>query len=372
MRGVWWAVCYCVSVVSAYRFIIVPGLGGSILYNQKSQKIWPPDMGFQLTDLSVQEYYHRHDLSSTGEIGNVNSIRIDNRAVYMLTKNTYYTKMIDVLSHQNDVHAFPYDFRFIHYQEYHQLLFAEYKKYIENEYKNSNEKFVFVAHSMGGLLLHHFLHFYVDKRWISKHVGKVYYINTPFGGCPMALFFLLDSIHKHVNSQNRDQLLFNNHVLWLMLNIQNIHLFGGLYVCLPITKDPLVRINRNWIYSKDIQSLFTNDWCAHTYRLSRTLFRKRTHTVDVPQTVVYSTGKNTTVFMDYDLDFAITGDGDGLVPVESLLYPQCWNKPPTFVHVPNQDHSNINSHMPLLDMICENRDSLEKPRKYKRPLWWFF
>jgi hypothetical protein len=24
-----------------------------------------------------------------------------------------------------------------------------------------------------------------------------------------------------------------------------------------------------------------------------------------------------------------------------------------------------------LDMICENRDSLEKPTKYKRPLWWF-
>ena len=372
MRGVWWALCYCVSLVSAYRFIIVPGLGGSILYNQKSQKIWPPEMGFQLTDLSVQEYYHRHDLSSTGEVGNVNSIRIDNRAVYMLTKNTYYTKMIDVLSRQNEVHAFPYDFRFVHYQEYHQLLFAEYKKYIENEYNKSNEKFVFVAHSMGGILLHHFLHFYVDKRWLSKYVGKVYYINTPFGGCPMALFFLLDSINKHVHSQNRDQLLFNNHVLWLMLNIQNIHLFGGLYVCLPITKDPLVRINKNWVYSKDIQSLFTNDWCAHTYRLSRTLFRKRTHTVDIPQTVVYSTGKNTTVFMDYDMDFAIMGDGDGLVPVESLLYPQCWNKPPTFVHVPNQDHSNINSHMPLLDMISENRDSLEKPKKYKKPLWWFF
>jgi hypothetical protein len=144
-----------------------------------------------------------------------------------------------------------------------------------------------------------------------------------------------------------------------------------LYVCLPITKDPLVRINRNWVYSKDIQGLFTNDWCAHTYRLSRTLFRKRTHTVDIPQTVVYSTGKNTTIFMDYDMDFTITGDGDGLVPVESLLYPQCWSKPPIFVHVPNQDHSNINSHKPLLDMICENRDSLEKPTKYKRPLWWF-
>lgn len=370
MRGTWWALCYCVSLVSAYRFIIVPGLGGSILYNQKSQKIWPPDMGFQPSDLSVQQYYHRHDLSTTGDIGNVESIRIDTRAVYMLTKNTYYTKMIDSLSKNNQVHAFPYDFRFIHYREYYEQLFFEYKKFIEKEY--NNEKFIFVAHSMGGLLLHQFLHFYVDKRWVSKYISKIYYINTPFGGCPTALFFLMDSIDKHLNKQNKDQLLFNNHVLWMMMNIQNIHLFGGLYVCLPITKDPLVRINRNWVYSKDIQNLFVDDWCAHTYRLSRTFFRKRTHGVDVPQTVVYSTGKNTTIFMDYDADFAMTGDGDGLVPVESLLYPQCWSKPPTFVHVPNQDHSNINSFKPLLEMIADNRDSLEKPTKYRRNKWWIF
>lgn len=373
MRGVWWVLYGCVvSLVSAYRFLIVPGLGGSILYNQKSQKIWPPEMGFQLADLSVQQCYHRHDLSSTGEIGSVDSIRIDNRAVYMLTKNTYYTKMINVLSRQNDVSALPYDFRFIHYPEYHELLFAEYKKYIEKEYETTREKFVIVAHSMGGLLVHHFLQFYADKRWTSKHVDKVYYINTPFGGCPTALFFLLDSINKHVHSQNRDQLLFNNHVLWIMMNIQNIHLFGGLYVCLPITKDPLMRIHRNWVYSKDIQGLFQDDWSAHTYRLSRTLFRKRTKTADVPQTVVYSTGKNTTVFMDYDTDTVILGDGDGLVPVDSLLYPQCWNKPPAFVHVPDQDHSNINNHMPLLEMIADNRDTLEKNSRLHKPNWWFF
>jgi len=370
MRGVWWALCYCVSIVSAYRFIIVPGLGGSILYNQKSHKIWPPEIGFQPSDLSVQHYYHRHDLSTTGEIGSVDSIRIDNRAVYMLTKNTYYTKMIDALSRHNEVNAFPYDFRFIHYREYYEQLFAEYKKFIENEYKN--EKFIFVAHSMGGLLIHHFLQFYVDKRWVSKYVSKIYYINTPFGGCPTALFFLMDSMDKHLNSQNKDQLLFNNHVLWMMLNIQNIHLFGGLYVCLPITKDPLVRINKNWVYSKDMQNIFVDDWCAHTYLLSRTFFRKREITIDVPQVVVYSTGKNTTIFMDYDADFAITGDGDGLVPIESLLYPQCWNKPPKFVNVPNMDHSNINSYAPILEMISENRDSIEKPKKLKRSGWWFF
>lgn len=372
MRRIWWALCYCsATFVNAYRFIIVPGLGGSILYNQKSQKIWPPDIGFQPSDLSVQHYYHRHDLSSTGEIGDIDSIRIDNRAVYMLTKNTYYTKMIEVLSRHSSVYAFPYDFRFIHYNEYYELLFTEYKKFIEKQYKDHNEKFVFVAHSMGGLLIHHFLQFHVDKRWLSKYVSKVYYINTPFGGCPSALFFLIDSINKQLNNQNKDQMLFNNHVFWLMLNIQNIHLFGGLYVCLPITKDPLARINNNWVYSKDIYSLLTDDWCAHTHRLSRTFFKKRSNTFDIPQTVVYSTGKNTTVFMDYDSDFNIMGDGDGLVPVESLLYPQCWDKPPTFVHVHNQDHSSINSYKPILEMISENRDSLEN-KGGKKPKWWLF
>lgn len=371
MHGLWWIFC-CFSVIHAYRFIIVPGLGGSILYNQKSQKIWPPEIGFQPTDLSIQNYYHRHDLSTTGEIGNTESIRIDNRAVYMLTKNTYYSKMIDSLSSnkKNTVNAFPYDFRFIQYQEYHEQLFHEYKRFIEREY-NNNEKFILVAHSMGGILMHHFLQFHVDKRWVSKYISKIYYINTPFGGCPMALFFLLDSINKQLNSQNKDQLLFNHHVLWLMLSIQNIYLFGGLYVCLPITKDPLLRLGQNWIYSKDIQNLLMDDWCTHTYRLSRCFFRRRDQSIDIPQVVVYSSGKNTTVFMDYDNDNVITGDGDGLVPIESLLYPQKWKKQPSFVHVPNQDHSSINNYPPVLDMISENRDTLEKPSTIRRP-WWMF
>lgn len=370
MRGVWWFLCSCATVVHAYRFIIIPGLGGSILYNQKSQKIWPPDISFQPVGLSVQNYYHRHDLSSTGEIGNIDSIRIDNRAVYMLTKNTYYSKMIDALStDSNTVNAFPYDFRFIQYPEYHDKLFLEYKKYIEKEFQY--EKVILVAHSMGGLLIKYFLSCVVDKTWVSKYIAKVYYINTPFGGCPMAVFFLLDSINKQLRNQPNYQFLFNNHILWMMLSIQNIYLFGGLYVCLPITKDPLLRLHQNWVYSKDIPTLFMDDdWCAHTYRLSRNFFRKRDKSLHIPEVIVYSSGKNTTVFMDYDNDSIMTGDGDGLVPIESLLYPQTWDKTPIFVHVPNQDHSNINSHSPVLDMIADNRDTLEKPSKKMR--WWMF
>lgn len=367
MRG--WIVCF-LPLVCAYRFIIVPGLGGSILYNQKSQKIWPPEIGFQPMDLSIQHYYHRHDLSTTGSIGDVDSIRIDNRAVYMLTKNTYYSKMIDVLSrNDNHVSAFPYDFRFIQYKEYHDLLFEEYKKYIEKEFKN--EKFILVAHSMGGLLMHHFLQFYVDKRWVNKHIGKIYYVNTPFGGCPTALFFLLDSIGKQVHNQNKDLLLFNNHVLWMMLSIHNIHLFGGLYVCLPMTKDPVARLHHRWIYPNDIASLFSDDWSSHTYRLSRLFFRNRVNSLlEIPQVVVYSTGKNTTVCMDYDNGYAMMGDGDGLVPTESLLFPQQWSRPPLFVNIPNQDHSSINTYMPVLEMLSENRDNLEKPSQRRR--WWLF
>jgi pimeloyl-ACP methyl ester carboxylesterase len=370
MRVALWVVV-ALPLSLAYRFIIIPGLGGSILYNQKSQKIWPPEIGFQPTDLSIQNYYHRHDLSTTGEIGNTDSIRIDNRAIYMLTKNTYYTKMIDTLSSRNNqVHAFPYDFRFIQFPEYHEKLFSEYKKFIERH--SRQEKFVLVAHSMGGLLIHHFLHFYVDKKWAAKHIAKVYYINTPFGGCPTALFFLWDSIEKQLNNRGRDQLLFNNYVLWLMLSIHNIHLFGGLYVCLPITKDPIMRVHRRWVYHKDIHHLLTDDWCAHTYRLTRPFFRKRESSPhDIHQVVVYSSGRNTTVCMDYDNEYAIQGDGDGLVPIESLLHPQLWKKPPTFVHVPGQDHSNINNHPPVLEMILENRDTLERPTT-TRARWWFF
>ena len=175
---------------------------------------------------------------------------------------------------------------------------------------------------------------------------------------------------KMLHTPGRDQMLFNNHVMWMMLGIQNIHLFGGLYVCLPATKEPLARLNQNWVYSKDIYNLLMDDWSAHTYRLTRPFFNRRNHSpTDVPQVVVYSSGRNTTVFMDYDNDHLITGDG--LVPVESLLYPQLWKKKPTFVHVPGQDHSGINNHQPVLDMIRENRDSLLIPTTHKPPRWWF-
>lgn len=370
MRGVLFFMCCCFA--SAYHFVIVPGLGGSILYNQKSQKIWPPEIGFSPSDLSIQEYYHKHDLSTLGEIGNIDSIRIDSRTTFMLTKNTYYSKMIDYLSRNNNqISALPYDFRMIHYQEYSNILFAAYKNYIQtNFHHNNNEKCILVAHSMGGIIINQFLRTYVDKRWIQKYIEKVYYINVPFGGCPSALFFLLESMDRHLNKQNKDQLLFNNHILWMMSNIQNIHLFGGIYLCLPITKDPLARLNRRWIYNRDVPHLFTDDTCAHTYRLSRSFFRHQTQSIDVPQTVIYSSGKNTTVFMDFDSEFSMMGDGDGLVPIESLLYPQTWKKQPSFVHVRNQDHSGINSHLPVLEMIRENRDTLDKPKKKSK--WWIF
>ena len=358
-----WIVLLFVPFSMAYRFIIVPGLGGSVLYNDKSQKIWPPEIGFQPQELSIgNERFSKEKPSSVGKIGDVNSIKIDTRSTYLMTKNTYYTNLINELSsNKNTVNAFPYDFRFIQHKDYYEELFNNYKVFIENEYRAKNEKFVFVAHSMGGILIHHFLQFYADQKWVSKYISKVYYINVPFGGCPIALFFLIESIGM-LTSRNRDQLLFNNHILWLMLNIQNIHLFGGLYLCLPITKDPLARINNQWVYSHQIEGIFTDDWCAQSYKMAQPFFNKRHNTIDLPQVVIYSTGKNTTIFTDYDAQFSMRGDGDGLVPVESLLYPKCWKKQPDFVWIPNQDHSGINNYPPMLKMIAECRSSLEEEK----------
>lgn len=340
----------------AYRYVIVPGLGGSVLYNQKSQKIWPAGLtggDLHADDLGMDPFLVPNVKSSLRNIGDLEGIRIDTHTTYFFTKNIYYATMIDYLQKRNhDVMAFPYDFRYILHKHYHLELYAEYKKFVEKEFRRTGEKVIFIAHSAGGLVIHHFMNSFVSEDWLHKHVAKVYYVSVPFGGCPDSLYFLIDMMKRSAQNLN---------IFKVFSFIPNFHLCGGFYLCLPMTNDPLLRKNGKWYYKSHVSRLLCHDpHTLATYQAAREFcsVRKKSTSV-VPQVVVHGTGMNTTIFYDYDTHTTFRADGDSMVSTESLLFPKKhWKHQPLFVELKGKEHSRINNYHPLLQMISEKESVL--------------
>lgn len=359
-----WIVSICLwSLTTGFRFIIIPGIGGSILYNDKSQRIWPPN----LIGFNPKSFEHPYEIQqTTGRIGDVDSIRIDTGSTYALTKNTYYSGMIDFLEKENHVSAFPYDFRYIHLPDYHIPLYNSYKRYIEEEVASSKEKIIFVAHSMGGLVLQHFLHSFTNKQWAAKHIQRIYFLNVPFGGCPSALFLLADHLHNRMT--------FNSLPTRLILSVPNMRTFGGLYVCLPTTSGHFATLHKKEITYKNMPDLFGHDpgmsWALQMSKPFHDVSRKPPF---ISHVVIHGFGKNTTYYKNYDTEETRDTDGDGLVSSSSLLFLQK-NDLTTLVSVENADHSNINNDVNVLSMISQNelytRPS-DEPKKRTSPRLFF-
>lgn len=348
-------------MASAYRFVIVPGLLGSVLYKDSKKQIWPPSLRFDPMDLGIDhDFDHLPDFHRTiKNIGNVDSIRIDCQTLYFFTKTIYYSNLIDHLQTQNhEVYGMPYDFRFVHLDYYNKQLYTEFKNFIEKEFeKNKKERFILVAHSLGGLVTHQFLTSFVDRFWIKRYIQKVYYVNTPFGGCPNALFTLLDNLF---DNKLIDGTSMNNHPILSNVKIRNFHMVGGMYVCLPLLNYPIIKQNNEWMMTKDLDKMFSLH--PHTQfmhdRVIRDIFPTRRKSVNMEQVAIYGSEVDTGVAIDYDSHLLCKTSGDGLVPVESLTFPTVWRHKPHFVEVVGQEHSRINSFLPVMDMISNNQNNL--------------
>lgn len=351
---------FYIKLVMPYHFIIVPGLGGSVLYNTRQRQIWPirlQDIGLNYKHLAIDPLHTPHIYDTLLTIGDLDCIKIDSQYTYLLTKNTYYSTMTDFLvKHKHRVSSLPYDFRYILKLEYQYQLYNEYKLYIENVFNSSKEKMIMIAHSAGGLILHHFLTSFVDDVWIKKHITKVYYVSVPFGGCYDSLYFLLDLMRTSSSNLFQDINIFK-----LLSNIPNFKLCNGLYMCLPVTTDPILRYNGKWIYSHNLHTLFShNKQVLNIYNLAIDFTKYRNCTIDIPQVVIYGTGHNTTLFKDYDNHILLKGDGDNTVSTDSLTFTKIlWKTQPYYVEIKNKEHSRINSYYPVLQMISENKTSLD-------------
>jgi hypothetical protein len=339
--------------VTAFRFLIVPGLGGSVLYNRGKQ-VWPVkpcDITFRPDHLRVDIDSPPPACETVGTVGTIQSIEIDSRITMAFTGTSYYSRLVSHLQRGgHSVGALPYDFRYIHDPRHHLPLYEAYKRCIEID--GNKDKATLICHSTGGLVVQHFLHTFVSPEWTEKHIAKVYYLDVPFEGCPAALHLLMDLTNTLTKPTNQLSLFR------LLDLIPNVHLAGGLYLTLPSGQDPVMKSGGRWYYPDDIGGLLTLDRSAlGVFEQAQDFIRCRGLSLaHVPQVVCFSIGLSSPVFHDYDCHATLTADGDGLVPLRSLCAAKSWEHAPSLVQMRGLEHSRMNSHLPILQMIARHHD----------------
>jgi pimeloyl-ACP methyl ester carboxylesterase len=300
-------------------------------------------------------------------VGSLDEIRIDTRSTYLLTKNVYYSGLIKRLEKDgHQVLALPYDFRYIHHPEYFYDLYKHFTTFFEQQYAIQQEPMVVVCHSLGGLVFHHYLTSHAADAWTRKHIEKVYFVNVPMGGTPFSFYSIIDNIlHSREEMVMLSSAPSAQILPFFSKRVKDLPLFGGFYMSFPIGKDPFFRKNGISYDRSNVHHIFRrHDDVLEQLDLFQTYHEPyRVADISIPHNIVYSTGYNTTTFIDADTKKLIKGDGDGLIPVSSLLWPEKqWpsserNKRHV-IHIPNMDHSRINNHDPFLRMISRKKDEL--------------
>lgn len=318
-----------------YHYMIVPGMGGSVLLDKLTHsQVWPPLNPFRLHEISKIEL--DNDQVLLHKTGDLKSIRLSNYWTSLITKNSYYDRLIDtLLSYNKRVHALPYDFRKIHTKDYKQNLFREYKLYIESR----SEKTILINHSLGGILVYEFLKS-VDKNWIDKHIEHVFFICVPFGGTVEALHCILTN---DINISN------------ISLRLRTLRYFGGFYVTLPINRNPIIRYNgESFTMGKEIFEIFG---LSESFDIYNQYNYDRTQQLGIQSTLIISDNVLTKSLIDMDNpEESVLVRGDGLVTGESLLFPLYhWTSPSNnLVRIPDTDHGKI----------CENKKTISKILDY--------
>jgi pimeloyl-ACP methyl ester carboxylesterase len=326
----------------------MPGMGGSRLYNKKHQQIWPPDLSLMnLKNLNIEfSQDGKMVIPSPHPVGNVNDVIIDNPATFLLTKNVYYKTKIKFLQNAgHQVFGFPYDFRFILHPEYYEPLYVKYLDFL----KQKNTRFIIVCHSLGGLVMQHFLALHEEA---IKYIEKIYFINVPWGGCPISFYTIYDHAHPDVLKFAGPSSLIKilNH------RIKTMHLFSGFYASLPITEDSLIK-KSNVVYSGTNYSMLIKQDFLYEKLLDDYL-KARKQDIRAPNNMIYSDGINTTFFFDMDKNITKQTNGDGVIPLSSLTFFETLGYDTNSIRIPNYEHSKINSYVPLLRMISNNKDEL--------------
>ena len=334
------------------RVVIVPGLGGSVLRDAvNNQTVWPPMPTMkEPRPLDVRWNPHHSRVESienlqTLPMGELAGIRVDTPYTYMWTKNSFYSSLIQRLKlHNATVSALSYDFRIMDEEK----IGRDFIKFFESQPGPS----VVLCHSLGGLVFHHFLVSRTSPEWQKKYISRVYYINVPFGGCPEALFAILRSAHW--DGPLRFPLL--------SFRLDTLHWMVGLYWCLPLLQQgkPLLRRNSQWWTDKDLSDILKTPYSFLYSSTVPRLEKNRFLPLHVPRFILYGSNISTPVFIDEPTKTKLVEEGDGIVPLDSLIPAQFYGMKDTyFIEVKGMAHERVSDCLGFFDFIGEHAHPLQ-------------
>lgn len=346
--------------------LLFPGLGASRLLNG-NRNIYPPSFHQYIFHTKKWQKEITENLNlTTFSFGDKRGL--DMSVSWFSSHRNVYERMI----RDSDVHPIPYDFRLVDQSEYMDDLCHRLKKYIETFRK----PVIFMCHSSGGLVAHWFLH-KQPLTWRKQWIDSVVNINVPFGGTVMVLE---NCIREDVGvSRLVGKALFRS--------------LGATVLNMPDTRylNTSVLIH-NGKEVKDYLKFFELDDIRARLKQNQEMIDSFKEWTGVETHIVYSTTDPTSItpitiyannerkiYNDdekriegtgdslsylsglpfgrpdkYDKEWNIethTGDGDGVVSLESLIVPRVWKAPPDLVifhHVPRSGHSTIFNEESLL------------------------
>lgn len=322
----------CVFLTTSYSLmpiptLFIPGLGGSRLI-KNGVNIWPPDVKMLLLGPEKLKNIIKYDNTlQTMSFGNKESINIHSNYMKLFIKNYPFEKINQI----KNIHMIPYDFRLTHKEEYILSFNDKLKKYIEM----LDSPIQFLTHSSGGLLCHYFLHCQTQQ-WKKKYIHHVYNVNVPFTGTIMVL----------------KQVLYNT--IYDIIAKDFLISLGGVIMNFPRNADILTIDNEPRDYvdyyglHKEYEIYRNTEFMSKTYSIS----------TNVKTTIIYSTMNplNTPVHIciNNGKTKLIYGEGDGIVSLDSMLYPKIWSESSTeFIHIHNKSHTDILSSDELLNLLRE-------------------
>jgi hypothetical protein len=233
---------------------------------------------------------------------------------------------------------------------------------IENAYRtNGNKKVHLVSHSLGTSFVHVFLTKFVTPTWRAQHISSFVCISPVMGGSFEA-FAHIASPHKWGRIPIPSSLIHQlaqdmGGIFWLMPNTFAFPKDRVLGRIASINKTITIQ-NSTWTFSSTNR---TNRLQALQMTIANTA---KFDPPRVPTHVMYSKGRKTTkeiVFAGTASNWwekesdSIKGDGDGTVPIESLVAPMQWasqqTEKITSLVVNDVSHSKIIHHETIISAI---------------------